>query len=380
MKLFSNTERRGVIFLAPLLAVVILLAAVYEMRDRRVIDDAKQLAVVERTSQELKPFNPNVDSYEQLRDAGVPAEVAVGIVRWRRYGKVYRMVEDLALVSGVNDSLYAELKPFVVIDESVVAQPKPDVKEEVRPSVRTKTNTANSAKKKPAFAAKREPFAIDTASVEYLAGWGLSTKQAEVVVKYRDASGGIFSEEHLRRCYVIDDAVADSMVRYIIYSERKPDEKRSDIAELKTESDGGVEQPLVEINSADSAALVAIDGIGPKSASEIIKYRNLLGGYYSVEQISELKCIMEQNFVKFLPKILCDSCKISKIDINFAGPKELERHPYVSAKALRRIIKQRQLKGGWTRIEEMTEQNILSDEEAKRLAPYLRFGSEPLSR
>jgi len=380
MKLFSNTERKGVIFLAPLLAVVILLAAVYEMRDRRVIDDAKQLAAIEHQSQELKPFNPNVDSYEQLRDAGVPAEVAVGIVRWRRYGKVYRMVEDLALVSGVNDSLYAELKPFVVIDESVVAKPKPDVKEEVRPRVRAKTNTANSAKKKPSFAAKREPFAIDTASVEYLAGWGLSTKQAEVVVKYRDASGGIFSEEHLRRCYVIDDAVADSMARYIVYSERKPDEKRSAIAEHKTESDGGVEQPLVEINSADSAALVAIDGIGPKSASEIIKYRNLLGGYYSVEQISELKCIMEQNFVKFLPKILCDSCKISKIDINFAGPKELERHPYVSAKALRRIIKQRQLKGGWTRIEEMTEQNILSDEEAKRLVPYLRFGSEPLSR
>ncbi len=379
MKLFSNTERKGVIFLAPLLAVVILLAAVYEMCDRRVIDDAKQLAVVERTSQELKPFNPNLDSYEQLREAGVPAEVAVGIVRWRRYGKVYRMVEDLALVSGVNDSLYAELKPFVVIDESVVAQPKPDVKEEVRPRVRARTNTANSAKKKPLFAAKREPFAIDTASVEYLTGWGLSTKQAEVVVKYRDASGGIFSEEHLRRCYVIDDAVADSMARYIVYSERKLDEKRSDIAEHKIES-GGVEQPLVEINSADSAALVAIDGIGPKSASEIIKYRNLLGGYYSVEQISELKCIMEQNFVKFLPKILCDSCKISKIDINFAGPKELERHPYVSAKALRRIIKQRQLKGGWTRIEEMTEQNILSDEEAKRLAPYLRFGSEPLSR
>ena len=146
MKLFSNTERKGVIFLAPLLAVVILLAAVYEMRDRRVIDDAKQLAAIEHQSQELKPFNPNVDSYEQLRDAGVPAEVAVGIVRWRRYGKVYRMVEDLALVSGVNDSLYAELKPFVVIDESVVAQPKPDVKEEVWPRVRAKTNSPNSAK------------------------------------------------------------------------------------------------------------------------------------------------------------------------------------------------------------------------------------------
>ena len=77
-----------------------------------------------------------------------------------------------------------------------------------------------------------------------------------------------------------------------------------------------------------------------------------------------------------MQQILCDSCKISKIDINFAAPKELERHPYVTAQALKRIIKKRQLKGGWSRIEEMTEQNILSEDEAKRLAPYLRFGLE----
>ena len=75
-----------------------------------------------------------------------------------------------------------------------------------------------------------------------------------------------------------------------------------------------------------------------------------------------------------MQQICFDSFVISKIDINFAGPKELECHPYVSAQALRRIIKQRQLKGGWSRIEEMTEDNILSEDEAERLAPYLRFG------
>ena len=146
------------------------------------------------------------------------------------------------------------------------------------------------------------------------------------------------------------------------------------VAQPQSESETTAPKPLVDINRADSAALVAIDGIGPKSASEIIKYRKLLGGYHSVEQLSELKCITESNFEKILHKISCDSFVISKIDINFASPKELERHPYVSAQTLRRIIKQRQLKGGWSRIEEMTEQNILSEEEAKRLAPYLRFG------
>ena len=380
MKLFSHTERRGLVFLAPLMAIVILLAAVYEICDVQMLGDDEQEtsvgAAVAADTQKIKPFNPNRDSYEQLREAGLSQEVAVGIVRWRKYGKVYRIVEDLALVAGVNDSIYAALKPFVIIDDSLSVeriaaqrklkfqqQPKSDARVEVRPTVKTQVQDRSARKMKP------EKFAIDTASAEYLAGWGLSLKQAEVLVRYRDASGGIFSEEHLRRCYVVDGEVADSLARYMVYSVKKSDGVGSVAVSHNRE-----EQTLVEINSADSAALVAIDGIGPMSAAEIVKYRKYLGGYYSVEQIAELKCIREQNFVKFLPKISCDSCKISKIDINFAGPKELERHPYVSAQALRRIVKQRQLNGGWTRIEEMIEQNILSEKEAKRLAPYLRFG------
>ncbi len=379
MKLFSHTERRGLVFLAPLMAIVILLAAVYEICDVQMLGDNEQrtsASAAVTDMDKIKPFNPNCDSYEQLREAGLSQEVAVGIVRWRKYGKVYRIVEDLALVAGVNDSIYAALKPFVIIDDSLSVeriavqskskfqqQPKPDKRVEVRPTVKTQVTDRSTRKM------ETEKFAIDTASAEYLAGWGLSLKQAEVLVRYRDASGGIFSEEHLRRCYVVDGEVADSLARYMVYSVKKSDGVGSVAVSHNREV-----QTTVEINSADSATLVAIDGIGPMSAAEIVKYRKYLGGYYSVEQIAELKCIREQNFVKFLPKISCDSCKISKIDINFAGPKELERHPYVSAQALRRIVKQRQLKGGWTRIEEMIEQNILSEKEAKRLAPYLRFG------
>jgi hypothetical protein len=44
---------------------------------------------------------------------------------------------------------------------------------------------------------------------------------------------------------------------------------------------------------------------------------------------------------------------------------------------LKRIINYRELKGGWSTIEEMIESNILSDEEAARIAPYLDFGTNP---
>ena len=246
-------------------------------------------------SVKLCNFNPNNDDYNELRSSGVPKEVAVGIIRWRSYGKVYRVKEDLALVTSMTDSLYDVLEPYIVIADSLAAKPK------IYPS-----------KPKDKYQPRR-------------------VHQQEILP--RKSSG-------------------DTLY--------KTAEKMS-------------EKMLLEINSADSVALVAVNGIGAKSAAEIVKYRDLLGGFYSVEQISEVKCVTEQNFAKILQQICCDSCKIQKIDINFATPKVMIRHPYVSSRALRKIIKQRQLKGGWSRIEEMVEDEILSEDEAKRLAPYLWF-------
>ena len=369
MRLFSEEQRRGAVVLLPLLVIVVLLAAL----GKRQSVQSEEEQVVE--SIELQPFDPNAFEYEELRAAGVPTEVAAGIVRWRKYGKVCRIKEDVALVSGVTDSIYALLKPYIVIADSLAPKSKyDDSREEYRSAKRGgeyerigRREVAKSELRKDSV--RLVPFRIDTASVEFLASVGFTPKQAQVVVNYREALGGIESEGKFRECYVVSDKMAERLVPYIIFSE-------SVEIEPKAQGKAVVEKQRVEINSADFEALVAVNGIGEKSAEEIIKYRDLLGGYHSTEQLKELNCVTEQNFAIFLSQIYCDSCKIKKIDINFAGPKKLERHPYVSARTLRRIVKQRQLKGGWSRIEEMTEQNILSEDEAKRLAPYLRFGLE----
>ena len=98
-----------------------------------------------------------------------------------------------------------------------------------------------------------------------------------------------------------------------------------------------------------------------------------MGGYHSVNQISELKVVTEENFQRILPQICCDSAKIKKININFATSKELEVHPYISNRMLKKIINHRELKGGWSNLEEMIEDDIFSSEEAARIAPYLDF-------
>ena len=302
MKLFSDRQYRGLLILLPVAVVLVAIAVALELlRPAEQIElEPQSVPTKEQSIEKSQPkektikfqkFNPNSYTYEQLREAGLPKEVAVGIVRWRSYGKVYRLKEDLALVSGMTDSLYSVLKQYIIIDSEVAAKPKD-------------YTAADGAKYKP--------------------------------------------------------------------QQQCPAQSEQVIEEVKV-----VEQPsLLELNSADTTQLIAINGIGSKSAAEIVKYRDLLGGYHSVEQILELKCVTEQNYEKILQQICCDSCKISKIDINFATAKAVGRHPYVSKATLRKIFKQRQLKGGWSRIEDLVEDEILSEDEAKRLAPYLWFRLE----
>ena len=88
MALFSRDDVKGLTLLLPILLVLALLVLLYgKMQQSDVVDEMKsEEAEVERR---YAPFNPNTFSYEELRRAGVDAAIAVGIVRWREYGKVY---------------------------------------------------------------------------------------------------------------------------------------------------------------------------------------------------------------------------------------------------------------------------------------------------
>ena len=129
----------------------------------------------------------------------------------------------------------------------------------------------------------------------------------------------------------------------------------------------------VELNGADSAALVAVRGIGPLTAGRIVRYRERLGGFARIGQLREIEGMTDENYRRILQQIWVDSSKIQKIDINFALPLQLRDHPYLPERVLNRLLKYRQLKGGWRSIRDLTEQHIISEQQAEKLSPYLCF-------
>ena len=300
-------------------------------------------------------FDPNTATYRELIDAGLPRNVAVSLIRWREAGKIFRIKEDVALCYAMTDSLYFAIEEQIVIDDQFKFHP--EERQDTKPVERTKKRERHEAR------IELTALNLDTVGLKYLTLVGFSIREAELVIRYRDMIGGYRSIEEFGECYSVDSIMLERLRPHLVFTPRPQPESK-------------VEELPIDINSADSATLCRVRGIGPKSAQAIVEYRSLLGGYHSVEQISELSVVTAENFAQILPQIYCDSAEIKKININFAASNELKTHPYITSRMLKHIINKRVLKGGWSTIQEMIDDNILTSEEAMRIAPYLDFGTD----
>lgn len=130
---------------------------------------------------------------------------------------------------------------------------------------------------------------------------------------------------------------------------------------------------IVELNTADTTILKKVPGIGSAFARRIIKYRNLLGGFYSVTQLREVYGIDEERYEAMKSWFSADSSLISPLDIHKVPIETFYRHPYINkqqAQIIVRLRKQKEKLSGWENfrlLEEFTE----TDKE--RLLPYLSF-------
>ena len=132
------------------------------------------------------------------------------------------------------------------------------------------------------------------------------------------------------------------------------------------------EGQTIELNSSDTTALKKIPGIGSGFANRIVKYRNLLGGYSNIEQLKEVYGLDDYLYDKIRP-YLTIAPKTKKIRINSATFEELNKHPYISYKQAKVIVDIRDRKAD---IESMNRLSLLdefTDNDTKRLAPYLSF-------
>ena len=133
------------------------------------------------------------------------------------------------------------------------------------------------------------------------------------------------------------------------------------------------EGTVVELNSADTTILKKVPGIGSTFAKRIISYRNLLGGFYSVTQLSEVYGIDEDRYTALEQWFTVNPNLISKTNLNNISQDSLNRHPYINYSQSRVIMQIRRQKGKLTGWENLQLLNEFNEADKIRLQYYLSF-------
>lgn len=126
----------------------------------------------------------------------------------------------------------------------------------------------------------------------------------------------------------------------------------------------------VDINTADTTLLRRIPGVGSGIATSIVRLRDRLGGFYSVDQLSDIKFMSPELYEWFVVNSISD---LHLININKASFQVLNSHPYISYDQTRDLMNYRRMYGNIADKEALLTTHIFTKEEVERLAPYLDY-------
>ncbi|OCX54592.1 hypothetical protein BEL04_10195 [Mucilaginibacter sp. PPCGB 2223] len=187
---------------------------------------------------------------------------------------------------------------------------------------------------------------------------GLSTKQIAIIKNYEAKGGRFYTKTDLQKIYSITAEDYNRLEPYI----NLPDQF------ISTKTD-----EIIEINSADSARLTQVRGIGAGFASRIVKYRTQLGGFIKKEQLMEIYGIDTAKYHELAPHVSVNAAHIKKIAINTAAVDDLRPFPYLNFKQMNAIVEYRKQHGNYHSVEDLHQVAILDDEILRKIAPYLSF-------
>ena len=157
---------------------------------------------------------------------------------------------------------------------------------------------------------------------------------------------------------------------------QKPQSGRNLQKKMNMIKEQGKDFKKVNINTAGLEKLVKLPGVGPVKAQAIIEYRDNIGKFESINEITNVKGIGEATLAKLLPylEIIGDSAEveafqsseadktlIKKININTASLNELTNLPGIGEKKAQAIIKYREEVGDFQTKDEIKNVKGIGD-------------------
>jgi DNA uptake protein ComE-like DNA-binding protein len=127
---------------------------------------------------------------------------------------------------------------------------------------------------------------------------------------------------------------------------------------------------ILELNTCDSLELVALPKIGPYMAHKILQYRSQLGGFYSLEQLTEIFGFQEDWLFDLEPRLRVDPSLRVKVDVNQVSFEQLKKHPYFKITLSRAIVQYRAQHGAYAALSDLKKIKLVNDSIYQLILPY----------
>jgi len=227
---------------------------------------------------------------------------------------------------------------------------------------------------------KGELFYFDPNTISG-SGWkrlGLRDKTIQTIEKYLNKGGHFYKPDDLQKIYGLHKDEFERLAPYVkIEASTSKSKEKEELVSIKSKDETQPSKTSVsrytaiDINTADTSAFISLPGIGSKLASRIVTFRDKLGGFYSIEQVSETYGLPDSTFQKIKQYLKLDNSSVKKININTATLDEMKAHPYIKFSIANPIVAYRTEHGVFSKIEDIKKVMAVTDDIYKKIAPYL---------
>lgn len=206
---------------------------------------------------------------------------------------------------------------------------------------------------------------------------GMSVEEIDRLLAFRKQDKYVNSAEEFQKVTQISDSllkVMSPLFKFPDWTQKKNDFK-TEKKEYAQKASFKKESIIIkDINQASQEDLIAIYGIGEALSSRILKQKEILGGFVSMEQLEEVWGLSPEVIAQLNShfKVIMPS-GFKKIAINDATLKELSQFPYFKYTLAKQIVTYRSMNGNFNNIEDLSKIKGFPVEKAKIISLYLEF-------
>ena len=221
-----------------------------------------------------------------------------------------------------------------------------------------------------------EMFYFDPNTIDN-AGWqrlGIRDKTIATIKNYLSKGGKFRNPEDIEKIWGLNEGEIKRLKPYVKIENSNTGSKYASANYEKPAAEERKYVPsIIDVNTADTTAFIALPGIGSKLSQRIITFRDKLGGFYKIEQLAETFGLPDSTFQKIKTRLILNNPAIKQININTASVEEMKSHPYLRYAIANAIVQYKNQHGNFSSITDIKKLVPVTDEVFAKVSPYLKI-------